>query len=59
MEKLTDDMYIWTFTADEAEVIKFALHQAYKQLKDYDDEWHQEQVNRIKDLLVNRFEVEL
>lgn len=58
MERMTDDEYFWTFTADEAEIIKFALHQTYNQLKDHVDEWHQQQVKRIKDLLVRRFEVE-
>ncbi|KPC72622.1 hypothetical protein ADL26_14970 [Thermoactinomyces vulgaris] len=59
MEKTTDDMYTWTFTAEEAEVIKFALDQTYKQLKDHRDEWHQQQCQRIKQILLNRFEAEL
>jgi len=59
MTKRIDDEYSRIFYAEECEVIKFALLECYKYLKIYEDEWHQRQCEKIKDLLARRFEMKL
>ncbi|MBA4494895.1 hypothetical protein ACFO25_03825 [Paenactinomyces guangxiensis] len=54
-----NDQYMKTFDAEEAAIIEFALLQSYKILKDYKDEWHQQQAEKIKQLLSRRFEASI
>lgn len=57
--KNMNDMYVRTFDADECATIEFALRECYKVLKDYQDEWHLKQKQKIKKLLSEKFEVQI
>lgn len=54
-----DDMYARTFDAEELSIIEFALMECYKVLKDYNDEWHMNQAQKVKQLLLSKFEIQV
>lgn len=56
-KKLTDDSYVRIFDAEECAIIEFALLDTYKRLKNYEDEWHQQQLKKMRRLLIQKFEI--
>ncbi|MGA9172726.1 MAG: hypothetical protein WBZ33_01930 [Thermoactinomyces sp.] len=56
-KKLSDDSYVRIFDAEECEIIEFALLDCYKRLKNYEDEWHRQQLKKMRKLLIQKFEI--